>query len=201
MIDRIASLEHWEASLSKIESLLKPHQKHLTLATQGPTDLNGLLQNLQTTLPYLWLAHDALGPVALASMSDVYPDCSAQLHGLSQLSRRHHPLVNHLSLELFRVAFEELKLKALWACFDGDNLGALGFCRRWGFERYSHWGSWVSRRNQTAVPTYLYRLTPERYAWIKNAPKNRAGYPAGLNPFACQKAASTLKNYPKVDKP
>jgi RimJ/RimL family protein N-acetyltransferase len=100
---------------------------------QDPDVLYG---NLLEHLPHLWILYTHDGEVvAVASLSQVIPGQSALIHGIRSLKWRKHPALFQLAQHVLAEAFGSLKLKILYARFETDNRGALGFCRMHGFTR------------------------------------------------------------------
>ena len=122
-----------------------------------------LLSNTLSCMPTLWVIRDAKdhadnSPVwGIAALSDVQHGEQAELHGVTHPAIRRHPIINELADAILKTAFDELKLLSLHARFDADNRGALGFCRRMGFQRERRIPSSVWRGGQLR-DELIYRL-------------------------------------------
>ncbi len=104
----------------------------LSPATGSPENL---LENTASTMPWLWLLAEGLTVYAIAALSDVEPQRHAYIHGVSHPSMRRNPRIPELIRHMGRLAFGPWQLLKIKAEFEADNLGAKGFCRRFGFVR------------------------------------------------------------------
>ncbi|MDX2083830.1 MAG: GNAT family protein [Candidatus Melainabacteria bacterium] len=92
--------------------------------------------NVAQCVPYLWLAVDPWHQVwAAASLTDCVVGRHAYLHGISHPSLRRHPAVTETAMAAIDTAYEALGVLKVKAEFEANNIGATGFCRRFGFVR------------------------------------------------------------------
>jgi hypothetical protein len=98
--------------------------------------LDLLLENTTSCIPLLWLITNQQQQVYGASvLMDIVPNQHAYVHGITHPAIRKHPMITQLAILMFRTAFMDYELSSVKAEFDQDNKGALGFCRRMGFQK------------------------------------------------------------------
>jgi RimJ/RimL family protein N-acetyltransferase len=152
--------------LSGIRLLLAQYADVLADDFNAP---ESLFENTLACVPYLWLLLDDDEHVqAVATLTDVVEGDSACLHGAAALEMRHHKAVAAMACELFRYAFEELRLHKLKAVFDADNKGARGFCLRWRFAKEARLSA-ETLRNGEKTDAFSYALCAERYRNCKSS--------------------------------
>ncbi len=136
-IENTVQLAKW---LDPMFALLAPWLSVLEEDRQQSMAEKGVLfENLSAVLPYLWIATDDIRQViATASLTVVTPGHSATLHGVRALAYRKHPMIRELAWSVLSEAFQELRVNKLKAQFEADNVGALGFCRLYGFQKEAH---------------------------------------------------------------
>ncbi len=126
-------------------------------------DLEHLWQNTAACLPWLWVFVQPDGVIsAIGALSDLQPGRHAFLHGVSHPAFRGAGCVVQTLRPLLQTAFEELALIKVKAELETHNRGAMGFCRRFGFQREALF------RQDIAVGGLLrdvavYTLSAERY--------------------------------------
>lgn len=99
-------------------------------------DLELLWQNTAGCLPWLWVFVQPNGIIsAIGALSDLQPGRHAFLHGVSHPAFRGAGCVAQTLRPLLQTAFEELALIKVKAELETHNRGAMGFCRRFGFQR------------------------------------------------------------------
>lgn len=148
------------------ESLIQGLDRLLCLHREALVDdfTESLLHNTLSCIPYVWLLVDAQKRVlAVACLTDVKPQATACIHGASLPEMRRQPVLRDAMIrEVLRYAFEELGLHKLKAVFDADNRGALGFCRKWNFQREACLRE-ETLRNGQRQDVLSYALFAERY--------------------------------------
>lgn len=138
-------------------------QEYQAVLADDFTSPESLQENTLACIPYLWLLIDTDDQVqAIATLTEVIPGCTACLHGAAAPRMRGHTAVDTMARELFRHAFEELRLHKLKAVFDADNAGARGFCLRWRFTKEARLKE-ETRRCGEKLDVLSYALFRERY--------------------------------------
>lgn len=98
------------------------------------TIAENLFENTAACIPYLWLLVSECNTVyGIASLTDVIPGRHSFIHGAYHPSIRKHPQVKTIIDAVLHEAFYTLGVQKLKAEFDADNVGAKGFCHRFGF--------------------------------------------------------------------
>jgi RimJ/RimL family protein N-acetyltransferase len=134
-IERITRPQQFARHDGALAALIRPHLQVL-LDDFSSRTLEEALLNLRDCVPHLWLAFSEEGRlVAGASLTEVMPGRHAFLHGVGEWRMRRSPMIPILTLAALDTAFTELGVLKVKAAFETDNLGATGFCRRFGFRR------------------------------------------------------------------
>lgn len=174
-IRQIESVEQFQRFSEGIAALLKIHQPRLQ-DDFSPPDLQQLVQNTQTYLPWLWvLTEDVefkkekpfnsetdLPVYGLACLSDIIPGRHAYVHGASHPTIRRHPAIPELGHWVLNVAFHQLKVRKVKAEIEANNRGAKGYCRRLGFVREAHFQKDI-RINGQWQDVLIYSLFAEKF--------------------------------------
>jgi RimJ/RimL family protein N-acetyltransferase len=123
-----------------IRHLLRLHRNTLLDDTSRSDslsdDVETLWQNTAACMPWLWVFVQPDGVVsAIGALSDIQPGRHAFLHGVSHPGFRKAGCVEQTLRPLLQAAFDELALIKVKAELETHNRGAMGFCRRFGFQR------------------------------------------------------------------
>lgn len=136
-IEQASALSRW---IPALRVLMSPWLSVLQEDAQDPLyKEETLYHNLVEQLPHLWIAYNRCGQITVAaSLTHVVPGQHAYIHGVRAMAYRKHPAVGQLTQRVFEEAFLTLRLHKLKAEFEADNMGALGFCRLYGFTREAY---------------------------------------------------------------
>ncbi len=117
--------------------------------------LKEMLENLKSTVPYLWIARNEVGTCLTGvSLNDIIINDQAYLHGMSHPRVRRHPVITRTALVAIKTAFKELNVMKVKAEFSSGNLGPKGFCLRFGFKKETN----LEQKN-----TLVYSLSAQDY--------------------------------------
>ena len=157
-----------ESISDELEELISPYL-HILTDYWSPQTAKGVVQNLKTYTPYVWVLMNKKRILTASHLSDVFPKQHACLHGVRAREQTRHPEQTKLENEIFRVCFEELSLHKIKAVFDGDNSGAESFCKRYGFIKEGHLKQEGLRKDGTRpdLVTWAYF----RYQWEQSQTK------------------------------
>lgn len=125
---------------SGIRHLLRLHRDTLlddaTRSESLTEDVERLWQNTAACMPWLWVFVQTDQVIsAIGALSDLQPGRHAFLHGVSHPAFRGIGCIEQTLRPLLQTAFDELALIKVKAELETHNRGAVGFCRRFGFQR------------------------------------------------------------------
>ena len=149
-IVQIIDLVQFNALKPAIQKLIAPYRSVLcddaTPVRGAEKQIAHVMENLQTTIPYVWLALEG-GSLAHTgvSLTDVVIGETAWLHGVSSndltsvscgySSTFRRWVIAKTVLAAMTTAFDVLGCQILHASFAETNRGAKGFCLRMGFKK------------------------------------------------------------------
>ncbi len=164
---RIQTLDALHPYRESLENLLGRYESTLLddahRSGNDQQDRATMLENTISCCPWLWLLIDsdalpAIDPVVgYACLSDVEPGRHAFLHGVSEPAVRRTSGPDRTILALLETAFNALDLLKVKAEYESNNLGAKGFCRRFGFRREALFEAdiWVNGQLQDVCVSVL----------------------------------------------
>lgn len=123
--------------LEGLVGLVKPWRSVLEVDNHPPLDDPiVLMESLTQMIPHCGLLHDDHGlVVAAVGLTDVKPGRFGFIHGVRNVAFRRHRGIKVLAQVALDYAFNTLNLAVVYARFESDNIGAIGFCRQNGFVR------------------------------------------------------------------
>lgn len=145
-------------------ALVTPWRAVLEVDAHPPLNHPQVLDDsMQEMMPYLWLAHDDAGMVlAAVGFTDLEAGRFAFIHGLRATEARRHPGLKCLVQLALAEAFLNQNLQRVYARFESDNLGALGFCWQNGFQKLATLPQ-VVVQNGLPKDQFLFGLFQETY--------------------------------------